>query len=49
MCQIDADVEESKSILRYMRRCCLFFLCASCCDCDGNKLRDETRKSRVKM
>ncbi|KAK9813086.1 hypothetical protein WJX72_008754 [[Myrmecia] bisecta] len=47
--EIDVDVDEGKSILRYMRRCCLFFLCSCCCDCDSDKMRDATRKDRVKM
>jgi len=47
--QIDADVVEAKGILKYMRRCCLFFLCSCCCECDPNAQRDETRKARVKQ
>ena len=46
--QIDTDVDESKSILSYMRRCCLCFLCACCCDGDKDVARDNTRKKRVK-
>ncbi|CAK0787334.1 hypothetical protein CVIRNUC_010552 [Coccomyxa viridis] len=45
---IDTDVDESKSILSYMRRCCLCFLCACCCDGDKDVARDSTRKKRVK-
>ncbi|KAL0035899.1 hypothetical protein WJX77_007037 [Trebouxia sp. C0004] len=47
--EIDADVVEAKGILKYMRRCCLFFLCSCCCECDPNAQRDETRKARVKQ
>ena len=46
--QIDTDVDESKSILSYMRRCCLCFMCACCCDGDKDVARDNTRKKRVK-
>ena len=46
--QIDADVEESRSIVRYMRRCCLFFLCSCCCECDPDADRDAQRAARVK-
>ena len=46
--QIDTDVDESKSILSYMRRCCLCFLCSCCCDGDKDVVRDNTRKKRVK-
>lgn len=50
MClQIDADVKESKSLLSYMQRCCLCFLCACCCDCDPSVKEDRTRKNRVKQ
>lgn len=47
--QIDADVIEAKGILKYMRRCCLLFLCSCCCECDPNAQRDATRKARVKQ
>lgn len=47
--EIDADMVEAKGILKYMRRCCLFFLCSCCCECDPNAQRDETRKARVKQ
>ncbi|KAK9791404.1 hypothetical protein WJX73_007237 [Symbiochloris irregularis] len=48
--EIDADVAEAKGILKYMRRCCLCFLCASCgLDCDPSKQADATRKQRVEM
>ena len=46
--QIDTDVDESKSILSYMRRCCLCFLCSCCCDGDKDVVRDNARKKRVK-
>lgn len=46
--QIDADVEESRSIVKYMRRCCLFFLCSCCCECDPDAERDALRKARVR-
>ena len=46
--QIDADVDESKSVLSYMRRCCLCFVCSCCCDGDRDVVRDRTRKLRVK-
>lgn len=46
--QIDADVEESRSIVKYMRRCCLFFLCSCCCECDADAERDAMRKARVR-
>lgn len=47
--EIDADVVEAKGILKYMRRCCIFFLCSCCCECDPNAQRDATRKARVKQ
>ena len=47
--QIDADVDEAKGILKYMRRCCIFFLCSCCCECDPNAERDKTRRTRVKQ
>eukprot|EP00884_Botryococcus_braunii_P004916 jgi/Botrbrau1/14425/Bobra.0014s0072.1 len=47
--QIDADVQESKSLISYMRRCCCCFLFSCCCDCDDDAARDATRKQRVKM
>ena len=46
--QIDADVDESKSVLSYMRRCCLCFMCSCCCDGDRDVVRDRTRGARVK-
>ncbi|CAL8467459.1 g6997 [Coccomyxa elongata] len=46
--EIDQDVDESKSVLSYMRRCCLCFLCSCCCDGDRDVVRDNTRKQRVK-
>ena len=46
--QIDADVEESRSIVKYMRRCCLFFLCSCCCECDPDAERDALRHARVR-
>ena len=46
--QIDADVDESRSVLRYMRRCCLCFVCSCCCDGDKDVVRDNTRAKRVK-
>ena len=46
--QIDTDVDESKSILSYMRRCCLCFVCSCCCDGDKDVARDNARKKRVK-
>jgi hypothetical protein len=46
--QIDTDVKEAKGILRYMRRCCLCFLCSCCCDCDPDAERDNQRRKRVK-
>ena len=46
--QIDTDVDESKSILSYMRRCCLCFLCSCCCDGDKDVARDNARKTRIK-
>ncbi|CAL5222338.1 g4687 [Coccomyxa viridis] len=45
---IDTDVDESKSILSYMRRCCLCFLCSCCCDGDKDVARDNARKTRIK-
>jgi hypothetical protein len=45
---IDTDVKEAKGILRYMRRCCLCFLCSCCCDCDPDAERDNQRRKRVK-
>eukprot|EP00891_Asterochloris_glomerata_P001913 jgi/Astpho2/1913/fgenesh1_pg.00038_%23_58_t len=47
--EIDADVDEAKGILKYMRRCCIFFLCSCCCECDPNAERDKTRRTRVKQ
>ncbi|EIE24462.1 hypothetical protein COCSUDRAFT_65368 [Coccomyxa subellipsoidea C-169] len=46
--EIDQDVDESKSVLSYMRRCCMCFLCSCCCDGDRDVVRDNTRKQRVK-
>lgn len=46
--QIDADVEESRTVVKYMRRCCLFFLCSCCCECDPDAERDRMRRARVK-
>lgn len=46
--QIDTDVKEAKGILRYMRRCCLCFLCSCCCECDPDAERDNQRRQRVK-
>ena len=31
-----------------MRRCCLFFLCSCCCECDPDSERDALRKARVR-
>ena len=31
-----------------MRRCCLFFLCSCCCECDPDAERDALRKARVR-
>lgn len=45
---IDDDVKEAKSLLKYMRRCCLCFLFACCCDCDPHVERDNQRGKRVK-
>lgn len=42
-------MEESRSIVRYMRRCCLFFLCSCCCECDPDANRDAQRAARVKV
>lgn len=45
---IDTDVKEAKTLIKYMKRCCLCFLCSCCCDCDPNAERDKHRRKRVK-
>lgn len=45
---IDKDVKEAKSLIKYMKRCFLCFLCSCCCDCDGDAERDSHRRQRVK-
>ena len=47
--QIEEDVVEASSLLRFMRRwCCVQLLC--CCDCcDPDIQRDRTRKRRLQQ
>ena len=48
MLQIQADVREAMGVLKYMRRCCLCFLCSCCCSCDPLQGQQESRRVRVK-
>lgn len=48
--QIQEDVKEASSILRFMRRFCCFAMATSCCGCaDPDAARDATRRQRVQQ
>lgn len=45
---LEEEVDEGKSLIKYMGRCCLFqVLCCCCCDPDVD--RDRTRKKRLQQ
>lgn len=47
--QMESEVEEAASLIRFMRKCCLFqVLCCCCCDSNADIKRDGTRKRRLK-
>lgn len=48
--QIQEDVKEASSILRFMRRFCCFAMATSCCGCaDPDAARDAARRQRVQQ
>lgn len=47
--QMEHEVEEAASLIRFMRKCCLFqVLCCCCSDSSADMKRDRTRKRRLK-